>query len=60
MCDKIGKYPGNRIFFTSDGEDSITNSMDMKLSKLQKIMKDRRAQHAAVHEATKSWTQLND
>ena len=34
MCDKIGKYPGNKIFFTSDGEDSITNSMDMKLSKL--------------------------
>ena len=31
------------------GLDSITDSMDMNLSKLQKIVKDRRASLAAVH-----------
>ena len=33
---------------------SITNSMDMNLSKLQKIVKDRGAWHAAVHGIAKS------
>ena len=36
--------------------DSITKSMDMSLSKLWDIVKDRAAWHAAVHEAAKSWT----
>ena len=36
--------------------DSITNSMNMNLSKLQDIMKDRGAWRAAVHGVTKSWT----
>ena len=40
--------------------DDITDSMDMSSSKLQEIVKDREAWHAAVHEATKSWTQLSD
>ena len=37
--------------------DVLTNSMDMSLSKLQK-MKDRKIWSAAVHGVTKSWTQL--
>ena len=36
--------------------DSITNSMDMSSSKLQKMVKDREACHAAVHRVTKSGT----
>ena len=36
--------------------ESITKSMDMSLSKLWEIVKDRAAWHAAVHEAAKSWT----
>ena len=40
--------------------DSITDSMDMTLSKLQKLVKDREASYAAVHGVTKSWTRLSD
>ena len=40
--------------------DSIPDSMDMSLSKLQEIVKDREAWHAAVHRVAKSQTQLND
>ena len=36
--------------------DGTTDSMDMSLSKLQEIVKDRDAWHAAVHGAARSWT----
>ena len=36
--------------------DSITNSIDMSLSKLQEIVKDRGTWHAAVYGVTKSQT----
>ena len=38
----------------------IIDSMDMNLGKLQEIVKDRGARHAAVHGVTKSWTRLSD
>ena len=40
--------------------DSITNSMDMNLSKLQEIVKDRGTWHAVVHGVAESQTRLSD
>ena len=40
--------------------DGITNSMDMSLTKLQEIVKDREAWHTVVHRVAKNQTQLSD
>ena len=39
---------------------TITDSIDMNLSKLWEVVKDREAWRAAVHEVAKSQTQLRD
>ena len=40
--------------------DSVTDSMDVNLSKLWKLVKDRGAWSATVHGVTGSWTHLSD
>ena len=41
-------------------ENGVTDSMDMSLSKLQEMVKNRKAWHSSVHVVTKSWTQLSN
>ena len=40
--------------------DDITDSMDMSLSKLREMVKDREAWHAAIHGVAKRQTRLTD
>ena len=40
--------------------DSLTDSMDLRLGKLQEMVMDREAWYATVNGVAKSWTQLSD
>ena len=57
----MGKIEGkSRMWQKMRWLDSITDSMDTNLNKLQKIAKDRVAWHAVVYGVAKSWTWLSD
>ena len=55
-----GKDWGQKEKETTEDDTGITDSMDMSLSKLWEIVKDRKGWHAPVHGVTHSWTGLSD
>ena len=57
----LGRIEGKRKFGQQKmrGSDSIIDSMDISLSKIQEMVKDREAWHAAVHGVAKSPTRLS-
>ena len=59
---RLGKTEGKRrrVWQWMRWFNSIIDSMDMNLSKLQEIVGDRKAWRAAVHRVAKSLTQLGD
>ena len=54
----LGKIEGREIrgYQRMRWLDGIIDAMDMSLSKLQEMVKDRESWHAAVHGVTKRWT----
>ena len=61
-CLMLGKIEGRRRRGCKRMSwlDGITRAMDINLGKLQEMVRDREAWHAAVHRVTKSQTQLGD
>ena len=58
----LGKIESKRIrrWQRMRWSDSVTNSMDMNLSKIREIVEDRGTWRAAIHGVTKSWIGLSE
>ena len=61
ICMQVKKQLQLQTTSQSDHTDhSLSNSVNMSLNKLQGLVMDREAWHAAVHEVTKSWTRQSE